>query len=320
MLGTSSRNIFDPPTLRERILTSPLQFIITNLYHSFNALYSTPKPSSKSCVRVICISDTHTKLCSIPSGDLLIHAGDLANKGTVSEIQAQIDWLASLPHAHKIVIAGNHDTYLDPRSRTTLSPEEQAETLDWKDITYLQHSGTKLKFENGRVLCIYGAPQIPKCGGSNFAFQYDRILDAWTDTVPRKTDVLVTHTPPKYHLDLQYPWLGCVFLLREVWKIRPVLHVFGHVHAGAGRELVRWDDMQEVYEGSMAREGRKGFIRQLISLHLWMDALRVIFYGVTGVIWDRVWGGDAKGTLMVNAALSVNNTGKLGNAIQIVDI
>jgi len=37
--------------------------------------------------------------------------------GTVKEIQAQIDWLASQPHREKIIIAGNHDNYFDPKSR-----------------------------------------------------------------------------------------------------------------------------------------------------------------------------------------------------------
>jgi len=271
-------------------------------------------------LRIVCISDTHTNTFPIPDGDVLIHAGDLTNKGTVAELQAQIDWLSSLPHQYKIAIAGNHDTYLDARSRKTLSTEEQVEELDWKDIRYLQHGGTTLKFVNGREIVVYGAPQIPKCGGSNFAFQYDRGLDAWTGTLPKRVDVLVTHTPPKYHMDLCSPWLGCEYLLKEVWRVRPALHIFGHVHAGAGREVLQWDDMQEIYEQSMSKRGAKGFLRQVINPLLWIDAFKVLVHGVIGLLWDRIWAGDIRATTMLNASLMVNNSGQLGNPVQVVEL
>jgi hypothetical protein len=275
----------------------------------------------------VCISDTHTQTCNIPDGDILIHAGDMTNKGTVAEIQSHVDWLDSLPHAHKVAIAGNHDTYLDPKSRTTLSKADQEDKLDWKSVYYLQHDSTSLKIQpthdgtgSARVVKIYGAPQIPACGGSDFAFQYPRGLDAWTDTIPSEMDILVTHTPPKYHLDLFSPSLGCEFLLKEVWRTKPRLHVFGHVHSGAGRETVWWDEGQEAYERAMAQTGRVGFVRQLISIRLWMDLVRVIAYGLVGLVWDRIWGGEQRSTTFINAALIYQNTGVMKNPVQIVDI
>jgi hypothetical protein len=249
---------------------------------------------------------------------VLIHAGDLTNKGNIAELQAQIDWLSSLPHRHKVAIAGNHDTFLDPRSRVTLPEPDQRGSLDWGKIHYLQHSSVTLKFP-GRKLRLYGAPQIPKCGGSNFAFQYNREQDAWTDTIPADIDVLITHTPPKYHRDLFSPSLGCPFLLREVWRVKPKLHVFGHVHAGAGRETVWWDDAQLAYEAASASRS-SGFLAQVFDVWLWVDAVKVVVYGLSGVVWDRIWGGEQKRTVMINAALMYNNTGVLGNAVQVVDI
>jgi predicted MPP superfamily phosphohydrolase len=243
-----SRNIFDPPSRLERILTRPLQYAITLIYRFFLALHSSP-PRHERRIRVVCISDMHTHTYPVPDGDILIHAGDMTNKGTVSEIQAHIDWLDSLPHTNKFVIAGNHDTYLDPKSRITLSEEDQSPELDWRSVFYIQHNTLKVTFPAtpdlpARVITIYGAPQIPACGGSSFAFQYPRGLDAWTDTVPSNIDILVTHTPPKYHLDLFSPWLGCEHLLREVWRTKPRLQVFGHVHGGAGRQTVWWNEGQ----------------------------------------------------------------------------
>jgi predicted phosphohydrolase len=321
-----SRNIFDPPSSLELILSRPVQHVISLLYKCFNRLHSSPRRWHEHPIRVVCISDTHTQTYTIPDGDILIHAGDMTNEGTIAEIQAHIDWLDSLPHAYKIAIAGNHDTYLDPKSRKTLSKDDQDADLDWKSVRYLQHDSITVKVQpaheagSPRIIKIYGAPQIPACGGTNFAFQYPRGMDAWTDTIPSKMDILVTHTPPKYHLDLFSPSLGCEFLLKEVWRTKPKLHVFGHVHSGAGRETVWWDDGQEVYEQAMAKTGRLGFVRQLISVRLWTDLVSLVAYGLLGVVWDRIWGGEQRSTTFVNASLMYQNTGVLKNPVQIVEI
>jgi hypothetical protein len=321
MLFGKPRDVFDPPTRLERILSSPVKYLITTAYKLSNVLRAAPSASSPP-IRVVCISDTHADTYAIPDGDILIHAGDLTNAGTISEIQTQIDWIDSLPHKYKIAIAGNHDTYLDPRSRSTLDETDRTGSLKWRGIRYLQHSSTTLAFQlkNGsKTLTVYGAPQIPLCGGVEFAFQYPRGQDAWSDTIPKGTDILVTHTPPKYHRDIYAPSLGCEWLLKEVWKVRPLLHIFGHVHAGAGREVVWWDEAQIAYESGCERKS-KGFIRAILDPWSWVAFAKVVIYGVTGILWNRVWGGEQKCTTMVNAALMVNNTGKLGNKVQVVDI
>lgn len=53
--------------------------------------------------------DTHNTQTHVPPGDFLIHNGDLYVSTSFPEIQYLINWLKSLPHAHKIFIAGNHD-------------------------------------------------------------------------------------------------------------------------------------------------------------------------------------------------------------------
>lgn len=315
--------IFEPPTRLERLLSAPLKYLISLLYRLSTRLRSAPKAKSPA-IKVVCISDTHSlKYDDVPDGDLLIHAGDLTNNGTIPEIQQALNWLASLPHKYKVIIAGNHDTFLDPRSRETLQEADKTGRLDWKGMHYLQHSSIALDFrthQNGtRRLNIYGAPQIPQCGGSNFAFQYPRGQDAWSNTVPGNTDILITHTPPKYHLDLVNPSLGCEHLLREIWRVRPRLHVFGHVHVGAGRRVIRYDGAQKAYESGMSAKSR-GLIQEVFDLSSWVALARVIFYGSTGILWNQVWGGEPRSTTMINAALMYNNTGKLGNRVQVVDV
>ena len=59
-------------------------------------------------LRLICISDTHNDDCRshVPDGDILLHAGDMTDFGTLEEFQAAVDWIISLPHPVKVVVAG----------------------------------------------------------------------------------------------------------------------------------------------------------------------------------------------------------------------
>ena len=60
--------------------------------------------------------------------------------------------------------------------------------------------------------------------------------------VPPDTDLLVTHAPPARHRDADDRGdpQGCEALRRALARVRPALHVCGHVHAGRGAESVRW--------------------------------------------------------------------------------
>lgn len=214
----------------------------------------TPAEPLANAVAVVCISDTHNRQPELPYGDILIHAGDLTQSGSLEELQTTIKWLRSQPHPHKVVIAGNHDVLLDPlcddKRRGQEATKERA-LLDWGDIVYLHDSSTTVVCANGRRLRIYGNPRTPRQG--NWAFQYPRGEDVWTGTVPEGVDVLITHGPPRTHLDLLN--LGCHHLLRELWGIRPKLHVFGHIHAGYGQEWLQFDGLQDAYEQTIIARG-----------------------------------------------------------------
>ena len=162
------QNIYDPPTFVDSILQSPLRFVICQIYTVLLFLRGAPfkPPRSKPKIRIVCISDTHTNTVDIPPGDLLVHCGDLTNRGSVQEIQAQIDWLDSLPHKEKIFICGNHDSYFDPKARRQ---EDKTRNLNFKSLRYLENKALTLKFKGGRKLNFYGSPDIPQCGGSDFA-------------------------------------------------------------------------------------------------------------------------------------------------------
>lgn len=177
-------------------------------------------------IRVVCISDTHNTTPVLPPGNLLVHAGDLTQNGTLEEVQRQLDWLDQQPYEHKVVIAGNQDLCLDPLRAT----QNDRSTLSWGSITYLEDSSARLRFRGGRTLCIHGNPWTRKHG--NWAFQYAPSVDQFSGQLEDDVDILITHSPPKHHLDLG--GLGDSFLLQELWRIRPKLHVFGHTPQMAG--------------------------------------------------------------------------------------
>ena len=61
-----------------------------------------PKPSQGEWTRFVCISDTHSRVCPVPDGDVLLHSGDLTNTGEVDEMKKTMDWLRVLKHKVKM--------------------------------------------------------------------------------------------------------------------------------------------------------------------------------------------------------------------------
>ncbi|KAI9994801.1 hypothetical protein PInf_011632 [Phytophthora infestans] len=194
-------------------------------------------------MRVVCVSDTHglhEDAVAIPDGDVFVHAGDFTDTGERSEVVAFNEFLGRLPHRYKLVIAGNHESSFDRAfypeywhqygHRQKYDPEEVRALLT--NALYLEDQAVLIE---GFV--FYGSPWQPEF--CNWAFNLPRggaLLKKWR-YIPTDTDVLITHTPPMGHGDLVgYQRVGCADLLREVSsRVRPKLHVFGHVHEGYGR-------------------------------------------------------------------------------------
>ena len=58
------------------------------------------------------------------------------------------------------------------------------------------------------------------------------------DAIPVDLDVLITHTPPRGTLDRRSSGapIGCEQLAAALPRVRPRVHLFGHVHASGGQE------------------------------------------------------------------------------------
>ncbi len=183
--------------------------------------------SSASTIRIVCVSDTHFyhQHLEVPDGDILVHAGDFMGFGNMERHIAEFNqWLGQQPHAHKIVIAGNHDSLFES------SPGVARALLT--NAIYLENSGVVLE-----GLRFWGPPVQPTF--HEWAFNVDRgdpIRRYW-DMIPTGTDILVTHGPPFGILDQAgpaTPHLGCEELAKAVQRVEPKLHIFGHIHGGYG--------------------------------------------------------------------------------------
>jgi predicted phosphodiesterase len=176
-------------------------------------------------VRIVLLSDTHERHreLEVPPGDLLVHAGDITFNGSFEALADFDDWLGSLPHRHKVLIAGNHD-----RTHETRPAEARARITR---ATYLEDSGVTVA-----GLRIWGSPWQPEF--MNWAFNLERgaPLRAKWDLIPADTDLLVTHGPPFGQGDECFDGrrVGCEELAARVAALGVPLHVFGHIHEGYG--------------------------------------------------------------------------------------
>lgn len=178
-------------------------------------------------MKFVAIADTHGKHkdLTIPSGDMLIHAGDISMKGDEDEIIDFLNWFDEQNFKHKILIAGNHDFYFETES------QEQIEELLPKNITYLKDSSTTIN-----EFKIWGSPITPWF--FNWAFNRHRgeqINRHW-DLIPPDTDILITHGPIFRTLDKnsEGQHVGCKDLFNKVQEIRPKVHICGHIHESYG--------------------------------------------------------------------------------------
>lgn len=185
-------------------------------------------------MRLVCVSDSHCqhRKIHVPDGDVFIHAGDFTCHGYETDVRDFAAWLRDLPHPHKIVIAGNHDVCFE---------EQPKDAVSWLDdaATYLCNSGCEISGLN-----FWGTPYT--CAWSRWAFMRPRgtLGEIWAQ-IPENTDILITHSPPRGTCDLLGSHsthrgegnddgrAGDDDLALAVARIRPKIHVFGHIHGAS---------------------------------------------------------------------------------------
>lgn len=200
-----------------------------------------------------CISDTHNqhKKIKLPGGDILIHSGDVSGRGHSGEILPFLDWFADQDYSYHVLIPGNHDFGFEKE------PARYAQECKDRGIILLNDSGIEIE-----GIKFWGSPIQPWF--FDWAFNRHRgddIKKHW-DLIPSDTEVLVTHGPPHQILDAvprsggSYEYVGCQDLLAKIYQTQIKLHVFGHIHEGAG---VKFYDGR-TYVNASSLTGRYEFV------------------------------------------------------------
>ncbi|MDT0293427.1 metallophosphatase domain-containing protein [Mesonia ostreae] len=175
-------------------------------------------------MKLVCIADTHTreKRLHIPFGNVLIHAGDFSETGTLRETKAFLTWFTSHNHHHKILVPGNHDFFLHKENLEKL-------TTYLKDVHLLINTSVIIEGYH-----FWGSPNTSLGKPWAFGLEPSEIEQHWKQ-IPRQANVIITHNPPYDILDhTKNHRVGCPYLKKEVQEIQPKYHIFGHAHDNYG--------------------------------------------------------------------------------------
>lgn len=171
----------------------------------------------------------------VPYCDILLIAGDICPSERVSVLSCgmQADWfygvftpwLEKQPCMDCVAVAGNHDWVFQDALGDLEMPEK---------FSYLCEDSVTI----GGVK-IYGTPYQPMF--CNWAFNVGSIeLHRRFQQIPMDTNILLTHTPPLYIMDLtdSMDSIGSDSLRVKVDSMKNLLHVFGHNHGMHGVQRV----------------------------------------------------------------------------------
>lgn len=201
-------------------------------------------------MKICSISDTHNQLSKIIfpyDFDILIIAGDFTINGSMVEILKFNKDLQNVIKKYRfknvVYIAGNHEKLFETDPSLAKSLVQNA--------YYLQHESIRIGNVN-----IFGSAYTPTY--CNLSFNIDRgapIREKW-DLIPIGTDIIVTHGPPYKILDndREGAAAGCADLLDVILRIKPKIHIFGHLHSGYGEKF--FNDIHFVNAASCDEEYR----------------------------------------------------------------
>ena len=192
-------------------------------------------------ITITCISDLHGAMPDLPGGDLLIMAGGCTARDTIPQWGTFFEWFKAQPYRKRILVAGNHDGYLN----------HCMSSADAKDMGVLEDEGFEYLCDSGTTfegLKIWGSPWTTEFCAWHFMLPRSRMKEKW-DLIPDDTHILITHGPPNGVLDVTEDFfepghmvsVGCYQLRKAVERVKPHLHVFGHIHSGYGQFIMKHD-------------------------------------------------------------------------------
>ena len=203
------------------------------------------------------ISDTHNEHSTLGrlndlSCDVLIHSGDATTKGNYTEGLSFLWWFVKQPAKYKILVPGNHDRKIKTHSELISLARDMGIIVlkdDLLELNGLRIYGACRTFgshdKDNPVDSSMPEPMqqyVLKRRAEAAAQKKAERVEAWKN-IPEGLDLLVTHMPPFNILDenLEGEPCGCIELRNKVLKVKPKIHVFGHIHEQGGKSLSNGD-------------------------------------------------------------------------------
>ena len=238
-------------------------------------------------LKIVGLSDIHGLLPELPECDVVCCAGDISPLDYQSD-QTQmlgwfylvfLPWVESLTCKKFVMVAGNHDFFLQNIHRRLIDSSDGNVRYTWRspgDVTKKLFPGMlKGKYNKFVYLCdssfeyegkrFYGTPWIADLSRWAFYLDNDSLMEKYKN-IPKKCDVIITHMPPKIEGLGEVIQEGCFNTgtdygsqeLADVLKTRDFKYALcGHTHSGQhlpvdldGKKLVNVSLKNEDYKES----------------------------------------------------------------------
>lgn len=224
----------------------------------------TTTTATKHVIRLVVVSDTHGHhdLLSplLPAGDIFLHCGDFANRGSTEDVIQFAGWVSGLSqYPEKIVIDGNHDRKLEMDRGLSQYPEkmdidgDHDRKLETSDHVENQDSSSTINlsemFGGTSVRLLQDETMTTKDGLVIHGSSWKSCEADSFDQVPQNTDLWMVHCNPFLDETLAHPppflspkfarnfwkaWSGSRKITQTVRDQNIPLCLSGHVHFGRG--------------------------------------------------------------------------------------
>ena len=213
-------------------------------------------------LKIVAISDTHRLLPELPECDVVCCAGDISPLDYQGDQTSMVSWfcLEFLPWVEKlpckkfILVAGNHDFFLQNIHMRLIDETDGYKRYTWRSASdvmkKLLPGNLRGKYNKLVYLCdssyeyeghrFYGTPWIRDLSRWAFYLDDDSLMEKYKN-IPKQCDVIITHMPPRIE-GLGEVIQGSCFNtgadygspeLAEVLKTRDFKYALcGHVHSG----------------------------------------------------------------------------------------
>lgn len=191
-------------------------------------------------MKVCATSDLHGYLPDIEPCNLLLICGDIVPLDIQTNMpesekwleEVFIPWIESLPIDQAILIAGNHDFFMERCSKNAFS------LLNTGKLTYLRNESTTYVSNDGEVVTIFGTPYCKIFNRWAFMRSPERLKEKYSE-IPENVDILISHDAPmigEVGMIRKGGWAGTEAgnpqLADEIVRKKPKWCFCGHIHSG----------------------------------------------------------------------------------------